>query len=193
FLANPLYRSQLPTTRAAAVVLAERDRAACPVAALVHPRPYLAYARIASFLYPAPTAVPGVHQSAVVAPDARIAPSAQIDPNAVIGAGATVDDGAIIGAGATLGAGVTVGPGTRIGARVSLLDGVRVGARCIIHSGAVIGADGCGFAPMDPGWQKIPQVGSVVIGDDVEIGANTAVDRGTIEDTVIENGVKIDN
>jgi UDP-3-O-[3-hydroxymyristoyl] glucosamine N-acyltransferase len=193
FLANSLYRAQLADTRAAAVILAPRDRDACPVASLVHPEPYLAYARIAASLHPPTSAVPGVHMSAVVAASARVAASAQVDAQAVIGSDCTVAEDAVIGAGAVLGTNVSVGKGTRIGPRVTLLDGVRVGARCIVHPGAVIGADGFGFAPNRGTWQKIPQVGGVVIGDDVEIGANTTIDRGAIEDTVIEDGVKLDN
>ena len=192
-LANSSYRALLKHTRAAAVILAPRDRDACPVACLVHPEPYLAYARIATGLYPPVSAVPGVHTSAVVAASARIAPSAEIGAHAVIGSDSTIGADAVVGAGAVLGANVCVGKGTRIGPRVALLDGVRIGARCIVHPGVVIGADGFGFAPDRGTWQKIPQVGGVVIGDDVEIGANTTIDRGTIEDTVIEDGVKLDN
>jgi UDP-3-O-[3-hydroxymyristoyl] glucosamine N-acyltransferase len=193
FLANPAYVRQLPATRAAAVILEERHRAACPVATLVHEQPYLIYARVASVLHPPPAAVPGVHASAVVASSARVAPTAQVDPQAVIGAGTVVGDGAVIGAGAVLGANVQIGVGTRIGPRVAVLDGVQIGARCIVHAGAVLGADGFGFAPSAGAWQKIPQVGGVVVGDDVEIGANTTIDRGAIDDTVVEDGVKIDN
>jgi UDP-3-O-[3-hydroxymyristoyl] glucosamine N-acyltransferase len=193
FLANPAYRAQLAATRAGAVILDQRDTPGCPVASLVHPQPYLTYARIASFLNPAPTAVAGVHASAVVASTARVAATAQVDANVVIGAGCSIGEGAVIGAGAVLGAHVTIGPDTCVGPRVTLLDRVRVGARCILHPGAVIGADGFGFAPDRGAWQKIPQLGSVVIGDDVEIGANTTIDRGTIEDTVVEDGVKLDN
>ena len=193
FLANSAYRAQLAHTRAAAVILAPRDRDACPVASLVHPEPYLAYARIASSLHPSLASTPGVHTSAVVAASARVAASAQVDAQAVIGSDCTVADDAVIGAGAVLGTNVFVGQGTRIGPRVTLLDGVRIGARCIVHPGVVIGADGFGFAPDHGKWQKIPQLGGVVIGDDVEIGANTTIDRGAIEDTVIEDGVKLDN
>jgi UDP-3-O-[3-hydroxymyristoyl] glucosamine N-acyltransferase len=193
FLANSLYRAQLKSTRAAAVILAPRDRDGCPVASLVHAEPYLAYARIAAALHPVESAVPGVHTSAVVAASARVAASAQVDAQAVVGSDCAIADGAVVGAGSVLGANVAIGKGTRIGARVTVLDGVRIGARCIVHPGAVIGADGFGFAPDRGTWQKIPQVGSVVIGDDVEIGANTTIDRGAIEDTVIEDGVKLDN
>jgi len=159
----------------------------------VHPQPYLIYARIATYLNPAPVAVAGVHASAVVASSARVAATTQVDAHAVIGPGCVVGEGAVIGAGAVLGANVAIGPHTRVGSHVTLLDGVRVGARCILHPGVVIGADGFGFAPDQGTWQKIPQLGTVVIGDDVEIGANTTIDRGTIEDTVIEDGVKLDN
>jgi len=193
FLANSLYRAQLKSTRAAAVILAPRDRDACPVASLVHAEPYLAYARVAAALHAPQAAAPGVHTSAVVAASARVAASAQIDAQAVVGSDCTIADEAIVGAGTVLGANVSIGKGTRIGARVTVLDGVRIGARCIVHPGAVIGADGFGFAPDRGTWHKIPQVGSVVIGDDVEIGANTTIDRGAIEDTVIEDGVKLDN
>ncbi len=193
FLANPLYRAQLGRTRAAAVVVAPRDAQACPVAALVHPEPYLAYARIAASLHPPAPVVPGVHASAVVAASARVAATAQLDAHAVVGSDCTVAEDVIVGAGTVLGASVAVGKGTRLGPRVTLLDGVRIGERCIVHPGAVVGADGFGFAPDHGTWQKIPQVGSVVIGDDVEIGANTTIDRGAIEDTVIEDGVKLDN
>jgi UDP-3-O-[3-hydroxymyristoyl] glucosamine N-acyltransferase len=193
FLANPHYRTQLERTRAAAVILAPRDRDACPVASLVHPEPYLIYARIAAELHPLPSVVAGVHATAVVAASSRVASSAQVDAQVVIGSDCTIADEALIGAGSVLGTNVSVGKGTRIGPRVTVLDGVRIGARCIVHPGAVIGADGFGFAPDRGAWQKIPQVGGVVIGDDVEIGANTTIDRGAIDDTVIEDGVKLDN
>jgi UDP-3-O-[3-hydroxymyristoyl] glucosamine N-acyltransferase len=193
FLANPLYRGQLPGTRAGCVILAPRDRDACPVASLAHPEPYLVYARVAAFLNPAPATIPGVHATAIVAASARVAPSAEIGAHAVVGADCTIGREAVIGAGSVLGTNVVVGDRTSIGPRVTLLDGVRIGARCIVHPGVVIGADGFGFAPNRGAWQKIPQVGGVVIGDDVEIGANTTIDRGAIDDTVIEDGVKIDN
>ncbi|HJR70753.1 MAG TPA: UDP-3-O-(3-hydroxymyristoyl)glucosamine N-acyltransferase, partial [Gammaproteobacteria bacterium] len=120
-------------------------------------------------------------------------PSAEIGAQAVVGADCTIGEGAVVGAGTVLGTRVVVGERTSIGPRVTLLDGVRIGARCIVHPGVVIGADGFGFALDGGTWQKIPQIGGVVIGDDVEIGANTTIDRGAIDDTVIEDGVKIDN
>jgi UDP-3-O-[3-hydroxymyristoyl] glucosamine N-acyltransferase len=175
------------------VILAERDRAGCPTACLVHPQPYLTYARIAAHLNPVPAVVAGIHASAVVASSAQVAASAEVGPNATIGPDCRIGESALIGAGSVLGKAVRVGAHTRLAARVTVLDGVRIGARCIVHPGAVIGADGFGFAPDAGTWVKIPQLGSVAIGDDVEIGANTTVDRGTIDDTVIEDGVKLDN
>lgn len=193
FLANPAFRKHLGGTRAAAVILEERHRAECPVASLVTPRPYATYARIATFLAPPQRAEPGVHPSAVVGAGAEIGAGAAVGPQAVIGAGASIGAGAVIGAGSVVEAGVTIGRDTRLAPRVTVLEGVRIGERCLIHSGAVIGADGFGFAHEGGEWLKIPQLGGVVIGNDVEIGANTTIDRGAIEDTRIEDGVKIDN
>ena len=192
FLANSRYRRHLPGTRAAAVLIAEADAAECPTAALLTPNPYLAYARIALLLHPQPPVAPGVHPSAVVSPEAQVDPSAAIGPQAVIEAGARIDERASIGPGCTVGA-ASIGADTRLGPRVSVYDGVTIGRRCIVHAGAVLGADGFGFAPDEGTWFKVPQVGGVRIGDDVEIGANTTIDRGAIDDTVVEDGVKLDN
>ncbi|HLF10138.1 MAG TPA: UDP-3-O-(3-hydroxymyristoyl)glucosamine N-acyltransferase [Gammaproteobacteria bacterium] len=193
FLANPLYRAQLANTRAAAVILEERYRDECPVACLVNPQPYLTYARIAAFLHPPLPPVPGVHATAVVAADVQVPASAQISAQVVIGSGCALGESVVIGAGSVIGSNVTIGRATRLAARVTVLDGVRIGERCLLHPGVVIGADGFGFAQGPGAWVKVPQLGSVVIGDDVEIGVNTAVDRGTIDNTVIEDGVKLDN
>ncbi len=193
FLANPLYRLQLAHTRAGAVILAVRDRDACPVDCLVHPEPYLIYAKVAARLHPAAAPNPGVHASAVVAATAKVPPSAEIGPHAVVGGRCTIGENAVIGAACVLGDGVAIGAETRLAPHVTVQSGVRIGQRCVVHPGAVIGADGFGFAPDHGEWRKIPQVGGVVIGDDVEIGANTTIDRGAIDDTVIEDGVKLDN
>jgi UDP-3-O-[3-hydroxymyristoyl] glucosamine N-acyltransferase len=197
FLANPSYRHLLASSRAGAVILEERYRGDCPVACLVAANPYATYSRIAALLYPPRPALPGVHPTAVVAEDVRIAASAEIGPQAVVGRASVIGDAAVIGPGSVVGDDVEIGAGSRLVANVSVLDRVRIGQRCLLHPGVVIGADGFGFAPdfggEAGGWVKVPQVGSVVIGDDVEIGANTAVDRGAIEDTVIEDGVKLDN
>jgi UDP-3-O-[3-hydroxymyristoyl] glucosamine N-acyltransferase len=193
FLANPLYKEQLATTRAGAVILNSAASDACPVACLVSRNPYAVYARVAALLHPPADAVAGTHPDASVESSASVASTAEIGPRAVIGSGATIGAGAIIGAGSVIAAGARVGADSRIAPLVSILDNVVIGERCIVHSGSVIGADGFGFAEEDGRWIKVPQLGSVIIGDDVEIGANTTIDRGTIEDTVIEDGVKLDN
>jgi UDP-3-O-[3-hydroxymyristoyl] glucosamine N-acyltransferase len=193
FLANPRYRPQLAATRATAVVLAKGDAVACPVAALVAKEPYLAYARIATLLHPAPHIAHGIDPTASIAAYAKVAPDASVAARAVIGAGASIGARASIGPGAVVGEGCVVGDDTRLEANATLYAGVRLGRRCLVHSGAVIGADGFGMAPSPTGWVKVPQVGGVRIGDDVEVGANTTIDRGAIEDTVIEDGVKLDN
>ena len=193
FLANPLYRSQLAATRAGAVILDSAAAGDSPAPCLVCDNPYAVYAQVAAVLHPRPAPKPGIDPAASVDPTASVASSAEIGPQAVIGANATVADDAIVGAGAVIGAGASVGPGTSIAPLASIGVNVRIGARCIVHSGVVIGADGFGFAEHQGEWIKVPQLGSVVIGDDVEIGANTTIDLGTIEDTVIEDGVKLDN
>ncbi|MGO9512422.1 MAG: UDP-3-O-(3-hydroxymyristoyl)glucosamine N-acyltransferase [Steroidobacteraceae bacterium] len=193
FLANSRYRRSLHTTRASAVVVAPDEAEGCPVAALITPNPYLVYARIASLFHPESVASPGIHPSAVVAGSARIAASAAVGPLAVIEDHVEIGEGVEVGPGCIVQRGARVGAGTRLIARVNLYPGVRIGARCILHAGAVIGADGFGFASDRGTWVKVPQIGSVRVGDDVEIGANTTIDRGAIEDTLVGHGVKLDN
>jgi len=193
FLANSRYRKHLGSSRATAIVVAPADVDACPVAALVDPNPYLAYAQIATLMYPVAPTTAGIHPSAVVASDARIAASASLGPLCVIEAGADIGERVKVGAGCTILAGARIGNDTQLMPRVTLYPAVSIGARCLLHAGAVIGADGFGFAPDQGTWFKVPQVGSVRIGDDVEIGANTTIDRGAIEDTIVENGAKLDN
>ncbi len=193
FLANSRYRRSLRETRASAVILEAAEAQACPVAALITPNPYLMYARAASLFHPEPAVEPGIHPSAVVADGARIAASAAVGPLAVIEADVEVGDRVQIGPGCIVQAGARIGADTRLIARVNLYAGVWIGERCILHAGVVIGADGFGFASDSGTWVKVPQVGTVRIGDDVEIGANTTIDRGAIGDTVVEQGVKLDN
>ena len=193
FLANPAYRTQLLTTKAAAVVLAETDAKDCPVAALIATDPYATYARIAAALHPPETHAPGIHSSAVVDDTAIVSDSAHISANAVIGEDCSIADGVYIGPGCVLGKRCTVGANSQLRCNVSLIEDVQIGERTIIHPGAVIGSDGFGHARDESGWIKIPQIGGVVIGNDVEIGVNTAVDCGAIDDTVIEDGVRLDN
>ena len=193
FLSNSLYRSQLSSTRAGCVVLRAEDAAHCPVPAIVTDDPYLYYARAAALILPERPVAPGLHPSAVVDASARIDGSAWVGPNAVVGAGAEVGPGASIGPGCVIGEGVRIGADSRLSANVTVIAGARMGSRCLLHPGVVIGGDGFGIARAPERWIKVPQLGSVEIGDDVEIGANTAVDRGAIENTVIEDGVKLDN
>jgi len=193
FLANPRYRRHLAATHAAAVVIDAASAADCPVASLVSANPYADFARIAQLLHPAVVDNPGIHPSAAVDPTAEVAPDATVGPQAVVEAGAVVGPRACIGPGSIVMRGARIGPDTRLVAHVTVCAGVVIGQRCTLHPGSVIGADGFGFAPDADGFVKVPQLGSVRIGDDVDIGANTTVDRGTIEDTVIEDGVKIDN
>jgi UDP-3-O-[3-hydroxymyristoyl] glucosamine N-acyltransferase len=193
FLANSRLRKHLGASRATAIVVSAADAVACPAAALVSPNPHASFARIAALLYPLALAPAGIHPTAVVASSARIAPTACVGPFCVIEADADIGDRVELGAGCAVGAGARIGADSRLMAHVTLYSAVRIGERCLLHSGAVIGADGFGFA-LDAGtWVKVPQVGGVRIGDDVEIGANTSVDRGAIEDTVIEEGAKLDN
>lgn len=193
FFVNPRYRRQLAATQATAVVLSEADAVHCPAAALIDRNPYAAYARIASVLHPEPGLVPGIHPSAVVAPGAAVAPTASIGPLCVIEDEAQIGERVRLGPGCIIQRGARIGADSRLNAQVTVYPRVSLGQRCILHAGAVIGADGFGFASDQAGWVKVPQVGSVRIGDDVEIGANTTIDRGAIEDTVVENGVKLDN
>ena len=193
FLANPRYKKFLASTKAGAVVLDPRFAKDCPVPALLIANPYAAYARIAAVLHPAPSGVAGIHTAASVDPSATIDPSASIGPNAVIEADVNIGARAVIGAGSVVMSGARIGADTRLVANVTVYRDVVIGERGIMHAGVVIGSDGFGFAPDRGTWVKIPQVGSVRIGNDVEIGAKSTIDRGAIEDTVIGDGVKLDN
>jgi UDP-3-O-[3-hydroxymyristoyl] glucosamine N-acyltransferase len=193
FLANPKYRGKLSSTRAGALILGPGDRDAVAIPRIVSDNPYAYYARTVALFHPETAAVPGVHATAQIDASAAVAPSAEIGPQVVVGAGATIGDGARIGAGCAIGAHVAIGAGSRLHPKVVIYDGCTIGARCVLHSGVVVGADGFGMARAEGRWIKIPQVGGVTIGDDVEIGANTCIDRGALDDTVIEEGVKLDN
>ncbi|MDR0529494.1 MAG: UDP-3-O-(3-hydroxymyristoyl)glucosamine N-acyltransferase [Zoogloeaceae bacterium] len=200
FFANPKYRSQLAATRAGAVILTEAAGKDLPdgISALVVPHPYLYYAHVVALLNPGVKPPPGIHPAAVLEEGARVPDSCHIGAGAWIGAGAVLGERVEIHPRAVVGEGVRVGADSVIDSGAVLYPGCRIGKRAIVHSGAVIGADGFGFA-LDTTvngaehWVKIPQIGGVTIGDDVEIGANTTIDRGALEDTVIGDGVKLDN
>jgi len=193
FLSSSSYTSQLPSTKAAAVVLRAADADACPVAALISENPYATYARMAALICPEPGFEPGVHATAVVAESATVADSAHIAAAAVVGDRSSIGANSYIGPGTVIGTDCTIGSDCRLVANVTIVRDVSIGARGVIHPGAVIGADGFGNAMTSEGWVKVPQLGGVRIGDDVEIGASTTIDRGAIGDTVVENGVRIDN
>ncbi|WP_138517850.1 UDP-3-O-(3-hydroxymyristoyl)glucosamine N-acyltransferase [Limnobacter alexandrii] len=207
FLANPKFRDQLLSTKAAVVLVRESQfESLCqflkessgtvttPVAWLVSD-PYLYYAKLQQWwvAHSEFKPQPGIHPRAVVDPSATIAPSAMIAANCVIGAHAKVGDGSRIEAGVVLGNHVEVGANTRIYPNATVYDECTIGSHCIVHAGVVIGADGFGFANEKGAWVKIPQVGRVLVADHVEIGANTTIDRGALDDTLIGFGVKLDN
>jgi len=193
FLGDRKYRRHLAETRAGAVILTEADAEHAAVPVLISDNPYLTYARAARILHPREPVVGGVHPSAVVDPAARIDPSAWVGPLSVVEAEAEIGPGVFVGPSCVIGRGVRIGAESRLVARVTLCEGAVVGARALLHPGAVIGREGFGFAKDGERWERIPQVGRAVLGDDVEIGANTSVDRGAIGDTRIGDGVKLDN
>lgn len=193
FLANERYASQAQSTRAGAVIVGRTAIAATEVPRIVCENPYAYFARVSALFNPPRRALPGVHATAVVDPAASVHRGAEIGAHALVSRGAEVGEGAVIGPGSFLGENVRVGRDSRLHARVTIYDGCILGERVVVHSGVVIGADGFGIAFDAERWVKVPQIGRVLIGDDVEIGANTTIDRGAIDDTVIEDGVKLDN
>jgi UDP-3-O-[3-hydroxymyristoyl] glucosamine N-acyltransferase len=193
FLANPQYRKYLGECRAAAVLLTAADADGYHGDALIVASPYLAYAQLSHLFDRKPQAVAGVHPTAQVAADARVDASAGIGAYAVIESGAQIAAGVMVGAHCVVGARSVIGEDGWLAPRVTLYHDVRIGKRVVIQSGAVIGGEGFGFANEKGVWQKIAQIGGVSIGDDVEIGANTTIDRGALADTLIGNGVKLDN
>lgn len=196
FLSNPKYRSQLADTGLSAVVVSPADAESLQASGksgLVHANPYATFARVAALFDQTPCAADSVHASATVSPTAQLAADAHIGPGAVIRDGAVIAAGAQIGANSVVGVDAVIGEHSVIEANVTIYHQVRIGARCRIHSGTVVGADGFGWAPDQGDWVKVPQLGTVVIEDDVDIGANCCIDRGTLGDTVIEQGVKLDN
>ena len=193
FCSNARYRRQLASTRATAVVLARDMLPDCPVAALISPHPYAAYARIAAGMHPQPAVVAGIAPGASIAASATVAASAWVGPNAVIGAGAVIGERCFVGPNTVIEEGAQLGDDCRLQAGVTICHQVIVGARCVFKPGCVVGSDGFGFAPAPDGFVKVPHLGSARLGNDVEVGSNTTIDRGTIEDTVIDDGVKLDN
>ena len=193
FLANVTYLSQLHSTHAGAVILSEQHAQNFNGVAIVSDNPYAAFARIAQLCVPPLTGVAGIHKTAVVDASAKVDATAVIGPYVSIAANAVIGPHVILDAGCHVGENVHIDAATHCYPNVTLYAGVRVGKNCLLHSGVVIGADGFGFAQEHGRWLKVPQLGAVLIEDDVEIGANTTIDRGTLFDTHIGQGVKIDN
>jgi len=193
FLANPQLRKYLGQTQAAAVIMTPADAEGFSGNALLSDQPHIAFARIAALYARTTPHTPGVHPQAVVHESTQVPASACIAAHAVVGPEVVLGEGVFIGPGCVVGAGSQIGDGSRLLANVTVLHDVEIGRRVLIQPGAVLGGDGFGFARDGEAWVRVPQVGRVVIGDDVEIGACTTVDRGAIEDTVIEAGAKLDN
>jgi UDP-3-O-[3-hydroxymyristoyl] glucosamine N-acyltransferase len=193
FLANPSYRDFLTDTKAGAVIITVDDLEGYQGNALLMDNPYLGYALASSLFDRTPVLEPGIHPTSVIADSASVANTATIGPNVVIGEGVTIGESSIIGAGTVVGDNSILGSHCRIAANVTIYHGVSIGDNVIVHSSAVIGADGFGFAHNQRHWVKIHQLGGVVVGNRVEIGACTTIDRGALGDTVIEDGVILDN
>ena len=193
FLSSDSFRAQLANTKAGAVILREQDASASPVACLIHENPYACYARMASVVCPAPAFEPGIHATAAIDDSARVAASAHVAASVVVGERSSIGENVYLGPGTVVGPDCVVGDDCRFIANVTLARNVRIGVRGVFHPGVVLGSDGFGNAMTPDGWVKVPQLGGVLVGDDVEIGANTTVDCGALDDTVLEDGVRIDN
>lgn len=193
FLSNAKYRKFLQQTQASAVLIKAEDLEFCPVTALVVKDPYVAFAKVAQLLDTTPDAASGIHPTAIIDNSAQIDPTAQLGPYVVVAKDAVIGAGVQIGAGCFIGEGAVIAAQCKIWPKVTIYHRVQLGERCIVHSGAVLGADGFGFANERGQWLKIPQVGTVIVGDDCEIGANTTIDRGALGDTVIGYNVILDN
>lgn len=193
FLTNALYRKYLTTTQASAVILTEEDAQHCSINTVISHNPYFTYSRIAAFFEDKTTTAAGIHPTAVIGAESYIDSTATIGPNCVIGNNVKIAANVVIGPNCILGDLVEIGEATQLDGGVTLYHRVKIGKRARLTSGVVVGSDGFGFANQKGVWHKVPQLGSVEIGDDVDIGANTTIDRGAIENTVIGNGVKLDN
>ncbi|MGD8570537.1 MAG: UDP-3-O-(3-hydroxymyristoyl)glucosamine N-acyltransferase [Gammaproteobacteria bacterium] len=193
FFSNTRYKSLLRSTNASAVIISKGDRSLLTTNGLLVDDPYVAYARIATLLYPEQPLPTEIHATSAIDPGATIAGSAGVGAHCVIGQGVTIGERSYIGAGTVIENGVTIGDDCRIAGNVTICHGVSIGDRVIVHPGVVIGSDGFGLANDQGRWVKIPQIGSVRIGNDVEVGSNSTIDRGAIDDTIIEDGVKMDN
>lgn len=192
-LGNSRYKGVAKKSHAGCLILAEKHAHVATGYCLVHPNPALAFAHVSQYFHPVRIAKASVHPSASIDASARVNPEAEIGAACVIGANVVIESAAIIGPGCIVQTGSVIGSRTYLVANVTLCENTVIGKECLIHPGAVIGADGFGFANDAGKWVKIPQTGKVLIGDNVEVGANTSVDRGSLRDTIIGEGVKLDN
>lgn len=193
YLSDKKYLPKLAKTAAGAVILTETDSPLFSGTVLIVANPHLCFAHVAQWLHPNPEFKPGAHPTAAISPGARIAKTAWVGPHSVVESGVEIGDAAYIGPGSIVGNRATIGARTRLVGHVFVGDRCSIGEDCLLHPGAVIGSDGFGFARDGEQWQKVPQLGRVTIGNSVEIGANTTIDRGALDDTVVGNGVKLDN
>ncbi len=193
FVVSKKYLNDLKTSAAGVVIVPPELLEYAPGSVITSVDPYSSYAKVSHFLYPPSSCNAGIHASAVVHPDAEIASSASIKANVVIDKDVSIGEGCVIGPGCVIGSGVVLGSESVLFANVTLYHDCRVGKHCRVQSGTVIGGEGFGYASTKNGWLRINQIGTVVIGNRVEIGANTTIDRGAIGDTVIEDGVILDN
>ena len=193
FITDTKYRKSLGETKASAVILTKEDKPFSKLPSIVTDNPYAYFARVSALLNPKSKVIGGVHSSAVIDDDTKIPSSCYLGANVVVGKGVSLGDGVVISSGCFIGDNVTIGENTQLQPNVTIYSNCSIGAHCNIAAGAVIGGDGFGYANQEGVWVKIPQVGRVVIGDSVDIGANTTIDRGALDDTIIERGVKLDN
>jgi len=193
FFAQERYRKTLDQCQASALIVGPSERELVGRPLIVCDNPYALFAKLSAHFNPPESFAPGVHPTAAIDPTARVAASAHVGPHASVGPGARVGERCYLGPGTRIARGTALGEDCRLMANVTIYHDCVLGSRVVVHSGAVIGADGFGLAMDGGAWRKIPQIGRVVIGDDVEVGANTTIDRGALDDTVIEEGVKLDN
>ena len=193
FFAQDRFAGALRDTRAGAVIVAEAHRNATGVPRIICANPYAYFAKVSALLHPPAASVAGVHPSAVIDASAVLGVNVCVGPHAVIEARARIADGAIVGANCVIGTDVSIGADARLWPGVVVYHGCRIGARSVLHAGVVVGADGFGNAWDEDHWRKVPQLGRAIIGEDVEVGANTTIDRGAMADTVVEDGVRLDN
>ena len=193
FFSNRSYINKLRETKASAVIISPDDIEYCSVGAIITDDPYLLYSKIVELLHPLKVNNPGISESAVIEKNCNISDSCYVGPLTSISGGVKINENVYIGPGCVIHGDIEIARDSRLHANITIINSVKIGERTQIHPGVVIGADGFGNVKTPNGWKKINQIGGVIIGDDVEIGSNTTIDRGSIKNTVIENGARLDN